>query len=497
LVSDLLQRLQGSKYFSKLDLRWGYNNVRIKEGDEGLAAFNTNRGLFEPTVMFFGLCNSPATFQTMMNCIFKDMIDEGWLDIYIDDMLIFGKTPNETRTRTQRVLQRLRENDLFLKLEKCKFGVTEVEFLGMIISEGRIRMDSTKLSGIASWPEPKTVKQIRSFLGFANFYRKFIGNFAAIVVPLTELTKKDHVFKWTIECQSAFATLKRKFLEEPVLVMPDVTKPFYIETDASNWAVGAVLKQRGADGELHPCGYLSHRLTPTEQRYQVYDRELLAVKAAFDSWHHLLKGAAHMITVYCDHKNLSYWKHPQLTTARQARWWQDLAEFNYKVDHIPGVKNTQADALSRRSDHVEDGEEDLKKLRPQVMLTPEMVIAALSDDIQDRILKALETDNFAIMLKNTLKHGKTPIKSKLMDWDLTPDGFITYNSRCYVPEDLALRSHIIKVHHDTPAMGHPGRLKTCELIRRDYWWPGMTRLVSKWVEGCAMCQQAKVNTHPT
>ena len=282
-------KLRNAKHFSKLDLRWGYNNVRIKEGDEWKAAFITNRGLFKPTVMFFGLCNSPATFQTMMNEYFRDMIDEGWLVIYIDDMLIYGSTEKETRERTQRVLQRLKEKDLFLKLEKCKFIAKEVDFLGMIIAEGQIRMDPAKLTGISKWPEPKTVKQVRSFLGFANFYRKFVGNYAEIVAPLTELTKKNVLFAWNEECQRSFDALKAKFLEEPVLVMPDPLKPFTLETDMSNWAVGAVLKQRGSDGELHPCGYMSHRLSDTEQRYQVYDCELLAIKKAFETWKHLVR----------------------------------------------------------------------------------------------------------------------------------------------------------------------------------------------------------------
>ncbi len=168
--------------------------MQIKAGDKWKAAFIMNRGLYEPTVMLFGLCNSLSTFQMMMNEYFHDMITEGWLVIYINDMLIYGANEEETRERTKRVLQRLQENDLFLKLEKCKFVEKEVEFLGMIVKEGKIMMDPVKLAGISKWPEPKTVKQVRSFLGFANFYRKFIGNYTEIVAALTELTKKTVPF---------------------------------------------------------------------------------------------------------------------------------------------------------------------------------------------------------------------------------------------------------------------------------------------------------------
>src|ERR1700744_4063152 len=196
-ISDLILRLQGQKYFTKFDVRWGYNNVRIKEGDEWKAAFSTPFGSYEPTVMFFGLCNSPATFQKMMNEYFFDFIKEGWICIYMDDILIAAFTLQELRERTRRVLQRLLDCDLYLKLDKCQFEKKEIEFLGMIISWNQIRMDTSKLLGIKKWTPPTTVKQVRSFLGFCNFYRKFIGHYAEISKPLTELTKKDEQFVWT------------------------------------------------------------------------------------------------------------------------------------------------------------------------------------------------------------------------------------------------------------------------------------------------------------
>src|SRR6202012_2886943 len=208
LVSDLMNKFKGANYFTKLDLRWGYNNVRIKEGDEWKAAFITNRGMFIPKVMFFGLCNSPATFQTMMDDYFHDMISEGWLVIYMDDIMIPANTKQELEACTKRVLDRLQEKDLFLKLEKCKFATKEVDFLGMIIAPNQIKMDPTKLAGIADWPTPKTVKEIRSFLGFGNFYRRFIFGFSDIVKPLTNLTRKDQPWKWETENEISFRELK-------------------------------------------------------------------------------------------------------------------------------------------------------------------------------------------------------------------------------------------------------------------------------------------------
>src|SRR6202023_2410653 len=210
-VSDLLDKLKGAKYFTKLDLRWGYNNVRIREGDEWKAAFRTNLGLFEPLVMFFGLCNSPATFQNMMNDILREEINEGWLLVYMDDILIFTPDRSKLNYYTRRVLRKLQENDLFLNLDKCTFDVEEIDYLGMIVRENQIKMDPTKLAGIAEWPIPTTVKQVRSFLGFGNFYRRFIGHYASIACPLNDLTRKNLVWHWSDDCQKSFDELKTKF----------------------------------------------------------------------------------------------------------------------------------------------------------------------------------------------------------------------------------------------------------------------------------------------
>ena len=186
-------------------------------------------------------------------------------------------------------------------------------------------MDPIKLSGIRDWPPPTTVKQTRSFLGFGNFYQKFISGFAHIARPLHDLTKKNKTWEWTKECQNAFDTLKEKFATAPVLTMADVNKPFILEMDASKWAIGATLMQKDSNGDLHPCGFLSHALTPTERNWQIYDQELYAIIYALDKWKHLLLGAEHTLTIHCDHKNLTYYKSPQCLTPRQARWWNNLS----------------------------------------------------------------------------------------------------------------------------------------------------------------------------
>ena len=242
LISELVHKLRGAKYFTKLDIRWGYNNVRIKEGDEWKAAFRTNRGLYEPLVMFFGLTNSPAMFQTMMNDILRDLINEGQVIVYLDDILIFTETLEEHRIITKRVLEILEKNKLFLKPEKCDFEKTEIEYLGVIVSHNSMRMDPAKIAGIMEWPEPKNVKQVQSFLGFVNFYRRFVRGYSDIARPLTKLTGKAG-FSWGDEQKKVFEELKCRIAEDVVLALPTDDGKFRVEADASDGATGAVLSQ--------------------------------------------------------------------------------------------------------------------------------------------------------------------------------------------------------------------------------------------------------------
>lgn len=207
LVSDIVGRLKGARYFTKFDVRWGYNNVQIKDGDEWKAAFATNQGLFEPLVMFFGLTNSPATFQALMNSIFADLIAKGKVAVYLDDILIFTITLEEHRQLVNEVLQRLKAHDLYLRPEKCEFEQEEIEYLGLVIREGEVHMDPSKVEAVRTWPTPKSLQEVQGFLGFANFYRRFIKDFSKIARPLHDLTKKDIPWKWEDPQQTAFSTL--------------------------------------------------------------------------------------------------------------------------------------------------------------------------------------------------------------------------------------------------------------------------------------------------
>jgi hypothetical protein len=318
LITALIHDLGGAHIYTKLDVRWGYNNVRIKEGDEYKAAFKTRRGLFEPTVMFFGLTNSPVTFQAMMNSIYQQTIAQHEsrgtnIRIYMDDIAVATKNmslPSHIEAVSD-VLQVAKDHSLFFKLSKCSFHVPSIDYLGLVLEKNATKMDPVKLAGIHNWPTPKTVKDVRSFLGFCNFYRSFIRGFSKITLPLNALTKKGLEFQWTTAAQEAFDTLKEKMTEAPVLAHPDLTKPFELEVDASGYAIGAVLLQRQEDGKRHPVNYFSTTLNAAERNYDIYDLELLAIVKSLRNSRSLLAGSPHEIKVYSDHLNLQHWRDPQ------------------------------------------------------------------------------------------------------------------------------------------------------------------------------------------
>ena len=297
--------------------------------------------------MPFGLTNAPAVFQALVNDVLRDFIN-AFVVVYLDDILIFSKTAAEHTRHVRRVLQRLLENRLFVKAEKCMFSAASVEFLGHVLEEGRVRADPKKVRAVEEWQRPTDRTQLRRFLGFANFYRRFIRGFSRVAAPLSALTSTSNPFFWTPEAEDAFVALKRLFTTALVLIFPDPNRQFIVEVDASDTGIGAVLSQRSEeDQQIHPVAFLSRRFTPAERNYDVGNRELLAVHAALEEWRHWLEGAQHPVLIWTDHKNLIYIRDAKRLGPRQARWALLFSRFNFTLTYRPGSKNVRADALSR------------------------------------------------------------------------------------------------------------------------------------------------------
>ena len=291
LISDVVENIGTKKVFTKMDLRWGYNNVQIKEGDKWKAAFTTPEGLFEPMVMFFGLTNPPATFQVMMNKLLRDLINTGKVAAFIDDVIVGTEMEERHDELVGEIIKRLEENDLYVKLEKCKWKVRKIGFLGVVIGLKGIKMEEEKVKGVLDWLTPKYVKDMQKFLGLANYYCRFIEGFASIARPLHNMVKKDQKWNWTEKQEKAFRELKERFTKEPVLAAPDLDKKIRMEVDASDYATGGVLSMECEDGLWRLVVFLSKSLNETERNYEIHDKEMLAIIRGLENWRHLLEGA--------------------------------------------------------------------------------------------------------------------------------------------------------------------------------------------------------------
>jgi hypothetical protein len=340
-IEDLFDQLRGASVFSKIDLRSGYHQLRIRPSDIPKTAFITKYGLYEYTIMSFGLTNAPTFFMYLMNSVFMDYLDK-FVVVFIDDILIYSQSEEEHVEHLKMVLQRLQEHQLYAKLSKCEFWIHEVLFLGHIINQDGLAVDPKKVADILNWKAPKDVRGIKSFIGMAGYYRRFIEGFSKIARPMTALLAKKVEFKWTQKCQEAFEELKDRLTTAPVLVLPDVHKPFSIYCDASYTELGCVLMQEG-----RVVAYSSRQLKNHERNYPTHDLELAAVVHALKTWRHYLYGQK--CDIYTDHKSLKYIFTQSELNMRQRRWLELIKDYELEIHYHPGKANVVADALSRKS----------------------------------------------------------------------------------------------------------------------------------------------------
>lgn len=443
LISELRDTLVGAQWFTAIDLKGAYNLIRMKKGEEWKTAFITRQGHFEYLVMPFGLTNAPATFQTMINDVLRDFVDV-FVVVYLDDILIFSKTLEEHKQHVHKVLQRLMDKKLLVEPEKTSFHVQQVDFLGYRIRPNEIAMDPKKLEALKEWPIPKNVTDVRRFLGFVNFYRRFIYSYGKLSAPLTDLTKAAYEYNWTQECQESFDKIINYMLTEPILKMPDPTLPWEVETDASDFALGAVLSQRYPDGKLHPVAFYSRKLRDAELNYQIHDKELMAIIKAFEEWRVYLSGTKEQVTVYTDHKNLVNFTTTKELNRRQVRWAEFLSEFNFKISYRPGNENGRADALSRRSD-LESNE-------------PAASHAILTMDEEGNLFPNVRT------LANINK-GQSDREKEILEI------------------------------HSAPAHGHQGVWKTFQRLRQHHDKKYTRQEVQEAIAKCDLCKKSKASRH--
>lgn len=494
LIQESLDRLRDAKWFSKIDLRGAYNLIRVAEGDEWKTAFRTRYGLFEYNVMPFGLTNAPATFQRMINEVMRDFLDVKVI-VYLDDIMVFSRTRRQHIDDVKAVLQRLREHHLWAKPEKCQFFRKSVEFLGFVISRAGISMDPAKVEAVLQWPAPKTVKDVRAFLGFANFYRRFIAKYSGIVAPLVQLTRETTPWEWTTARQAAFDALKVAFTSAPILTHYDPGRKIVVETDASDYAIAGVISHPDDRERLQPIAFYSRKLDTPEQNYTVCDKELLAIVEAFRQWRAYTEGAAQRIDVYCDHRNLQYFRTTQVLSRRQTRWSEALAGFDFQILHKEGSAMGKPDALTRRYDYRLGARAGDKKARhlfkPGQFACAVELAATEEDDLTSHLRDAQAQDETCKKLLATAPEYAEGSKRQYA----IRDGLLTKRGRIVVPDVHSLKLDVLDSLHDGRVNAHPGQKKTFAMVSRHYDFPGMRNFVNVYVRGCHGCTRDKSTHH--
>jgi transposase InsO family protein len=571
LIRETLNNLSKAKWFTKLDVIAAFHKIRVAEGDEWKTAFRTRFGLFEWLVTPFGMANSPSTFQRYINWTLREYLDE-FCSAYLDDVLIYTDgSLKQHQDHVRKVLGKLQDAGLHVDIKKCEFEVKTTKYLGFIIEAGKgIRMDPDKVKAIKEWEAPKTVKGVRSFLGFANFYRRFIRDFAKMAAPLTRLTG-DVSFTWGTEEQAAFDKLKEVFITEPNLATFDSERDTVLECDSSGYAVGGVLSQYDDEGILRPCAYFSRKNNAHECNYEIHDKELLAVVRCLEEWDAELRSVK-SFKVITDHKNLEYFMKPKMLSERQIRWAALLSRFNMEILYRPGKQNIRADALSRREQDLPADAEDERlqkriiqvlkptsqcyeeaseeqdelssswamsaKIRVERVGTPPSPTeeqsgqqdttvsengtgrlehagealrgrAELEDSVgqSESLAQASELEKLWLeALKNDRQYKDATqavldqerrfppslgVKCSIAECSINDQGELLYRGRKWVPSSENLRTRIIGEVHDSLSAGHPGREITYRIVARDFFWPGMSDNIRRYVRNCDVCGRTK------
>jgi len=359
-----------------------------------------------------------------------------------------------------------------------------------------IKMEREKVKGVLEWPTPKCVKDVQKFLGLANYYCRFIEGFATVARPLHDLVKKDKKWEWTEKEEKAFKELKERFTKEPVSAAPDIDKRIRMEVDALDYAMGGVLSMECEDGLWRPVAFLSKSLNETERNYEIHDKEMLAIIRELEVWRHLLEGVQTKFKIWTDHKNLEYFMKVQKLNRRQARWTLYLSRFEFTLKHVAGSKMGKVDGLSKRVDWKigvdKDNENQVFIKDNWIRSMYEVVVEGPEVDLLEKIKKARSKDEDVVRVVEEMK--KAGVRELWgNEWKIEGE-LVLKERKVYVPKDEELRAEVIQLHHDVLAAGHEGRWKTVELVTRNYWWPGMTRDIGKYVEGYNLCQRMKNRT---
>lgn len=506
LIEETLAQIAEAKIFTKIDIRQAFHKIRLARAeDEELTTFRTRYGSYKYKVVPFGLTNGPATFQRFINDTLRGYLDD-FCHAYIDDILIYSASEKEHKKHVRLVLERLRQAGLQADLAKCEFHVTRTKYLGFIVSTEGVAVDPDKIVAVKDWEPPRTVKEVQSFLGFCNFYRKFVPEYSRLAKPLTNLTRKDQPWQWREPESHAFEALKTALMSAPLLRHFQQGLETQVETDASGGVVAGVLQQRQEDDhEWHPVAYYSESMQGAELNYPIHDKELKAVVRALELWRAELVGLDHF-EIVTDHRALVYFMEKRLLNQRQANWAGTLSGYSFTMTYRPGTENTVADALSRKAQELRT-----LKSRQEAERTMAMFKWANADETHAvpilsniDILNALETApeppplsgvllTDALLKANledpALEAYRQKAREAIPNWTFQQD-YVLYKNRLVVSDADHLRTRVIDDAHSRLLAGHPGKNKTRRTIATAYWWPGLHQDVDTFVANCP-CRSSK------
>lgn len=499
LIDETLARLNKAKVFTKLDIRQAFHRIRMEAGSEELTTFRTRYGAYKYKVLPFGLTNGPATYQRYMNDVLFEYLDV-FCTAYLDDILIYSDDILQHETHVKLVLQRLRESGLQADIKKCEFSVTETRYLGFIISTNGIQVDPIKVAVIKDWKPPTNLKAVQSFLGFCNFYRRFIRDYGIIAKPLNRLTHKGKEFVFTEECLGAFEELQQRLINAPLLSHYDPDRQSRIETDASDGVVAAVFSQLGDDTQWHPIAYFSKTMASAELNYEIHDKEMLAIVRSFGQWRAELQCSPHKIEVFTDHKALEYFMSTKALNARQARWAELLAQYDFIIKYRSGQSNTAADALSRREQDVKRQDQTKAQLRQRALLSEGKYEDKLFH-INLNFMETFETTEKILRFNRedpSLEPERELARRIPTSRFQLQDGLLIYDeNRLVVPDVHNIRTCLVKEAHAQPSTAHPGPKKTLHLLSNRYYWKGMKGFIERFIANCHPCRRSHINHDKT
>ncbi|QKX57713.1 uncharacterized protein TRUGW13939_04831 [Talaromyces rugulosus] len=482
--------LQGAKIMTMFDVEWGYYNLRMKNDDIWKTAFLTDLGLYEWLVAPMGLKRLPAEFARFMTHILREYLNL-FVAVYFDDVIVYSKDPKEHDNHVRLVMTKLMEAGLTLKIKKCEFDTTRVNYLGMVYTTNGLEIPKEKLDAILEWPTPTNVHDVQSFLGASGYVRRYLEKYSDVTTPMTELLKKDEPFDWTARRQRSFENVKELVKIAPILQLFNPELQSILRTDASGYALGAIHEQINEKGETQIVAFYSRKFTSAEVNYDVHDRELLAIVQAFRQWRHYLQGAKHEVIVKSDHHNLKYFTTTKELSGRQIRWAEELAKFNYRIEHIPGKQNAAADALSRRPDYAIG----IEPPKTNILQEESGVLRHNHNAIIATAIRVVDDDPFyERMYRETNKDQK--IQEELQAGQVTKNvqkGLAIWNGMIRVPQNMT--TEVIQRYHDPPTKGHQGVERTIEMITRTFYFPYVRKRVENYIRNCDECNRNKAVHH--